>query len=92
MGLVCEYKTADVTRRNANSMSSKDLTFAEDGADFEMHEDDMQSGCKAKCLKVLKDNLFMLLILAGVALGFGLGFGLRAATQSPIAEQWISEY
>lgn len=33
----------------------------------------------------------MILILVGVAAGFGLGFGLRAATDSPIAEQWISE-
>lgn len=32
----------------------------------------------------------MLLILAGVVIGFGLGFGLRAATESPIVEQWIS--
>ena len=57
----------------------------------ETDQDDKPSGCKEKCLKIFKDNLFMLLILLGVAVGFGLGFGLRAATDSPIAQQWISE-
>ncbi|VDM20515.1 unnamed protein product [Hydatigera taeniaeformis] len=61
-----------------------------DGTDFEKYYADPPSGCKGSCMKLLRDNLFMILILIGVVVGFGLGFGLRAATDSPIAEQWIN--
>ncbi|KAL5971597.1 Excitatory amino acid transporter 3 [Taenia solium] len=71
-------------------MSSKDPPFTEDGNEFEKHHHDTPTGRKGSCMKLLKDNLFMILILVGVLVGFGLGFGLRAATDSPIAEQWIN--
>ena len=73
-------------------MSSIDLVLVENDAELQSdHVEDKQSNCKGKCMKVIKDNLFMILILLGVAVGFGLGFGLRAATNSLIAEQWISK-
>ncbi|EUB63648.1 Excitatory amino acid transporter [Echinococcus granulosus] len=73
-----------------NIMSSKDIPFSEDDSEFEKPQVETPTGCKASCVKILKDNLFMILILVGVAVGFGLGFGLRTATKSSIAEQWIN--
>ncbi len=62
----------------------------EDFVDAETTE--APTGCAGKCCKMFKDNLFMFLILLGVAIGFGLGFGLRAATTSSVATDWISKW
>lgn len=72
-------------------MSSKDSTFSEDGVEDKSVREEAPRGCWGKFVKFLKDNLFMLLILLGVAIGFGLGFGLRAATNDPIAKQWVGK-
>nr|CDS34454.1 excitatory amino acid transporter 2 [Hymenolepis microstoma] len=70
-------------------MSAKDLTYTEEGSGYGSRHEEAPKGCWAKFVKIIKDNLFMLLILLGVAVGFGIGFGLRAATKSPIAVQWV---
>ncbi|VDN99574.1 unnamed protein product [Rodentolepis nana] len=70
-------------------MSAKDLTYTEEGSGYGSRHEETPKGCWAKFVKIIKDNLFMLLILLGVAVGFGIGFGLRAATDSPIAVQWV---
>ncbi|KAM7540764.1 hypothetical protein Aperf_G00000030039 [Anoplocephala perfoliata] len=70
-------------------MASEVYAATEDGFDFEDRQEEVPSRCWDKFLKVIKDNSFMLLILLGVAVGFGLGFGLRAATDSSILQQWI---
>ncbi|VDN10012.1 unnamed protein product [Dibothriocephalus latus] len=41
------------------------------------------------CLRFLRDNIFMLLILVGVAVGFGVGFGAKKLTDVVLAETWI---
>uniref|UniRef100_A0A5K3ERW8 Amino acid transporter n=2 Tax=Mesocestoides corti TaxID=53468 RepID=A0A5K3ERW8_MESCO len=61
----------------------------DDETEIEVIESERPTRCKDKCFKVLRENLFMILILVGVAVGFGLGFGLRATTDSPIVQQWI---
>ncbi|VUZ46044.1 unnamed protein product [Hymenolepis diminuta] len=70
-------------------MSTKGSASAEDSVEYRSQREEAPKGCWGKFVKIVKDNLFMLLILLGVAVGFGLGFGLRAATDSPIAVQWV---
>ncbi|VDN11423.1 unnamed protein product [Dibothriocephalus latus] len=45
-----------------------------------------------KCLLCLRDNVFTLVTLGGVGVGFALGFGVRAAKPSPEAVDWIGEF
>ena len=78
-------------RAYSQSMSSRDLELLEIGETKEESQNVKPLGCKERIIKILKENIFMILILAGVVIGFGLGFGLRAATDSPIVEQWISK-
>lgn len=47
--------------------------------------------CGQKTLKVLKDNLFTILTLIGVAVGFGIGFGVGTTHPSEVTITWISE-
>lgn len=80
-----------MVRQTFTLMSVKGSTFAEDSVEYRSQREEAPKGCWGKFMKIIKDNLFMLLILLGVAVGFGLGFGLRAATDSPIAVQWIGK-
>ncbi|KAM7539872.1 hypothetical protein Aperf_G00000030061 [Anoplocephala perfoliata] len=70
-------------------MSMGDFHSMGNSLDDKDHQEEVRRGCWNKFLKGFKDNLFMICILAGVVVGFGLGFGLRATTNSPILRQWI---
>nr|CUU98915.1 hypothetical transcript [Hymenolepis microstoma] len=45
--------------------------------------------CGQKFLKAMKDNLFTILTLIGVAIGFGIGFGVGSTHPSETAITWI---
>ncbi|VDK78370.1 unnamed protein product [Dibothriocephalus latus] len=45
---------------------------------------------KGGCVGCLRDNLFMIVILLGVVVGFGIGFGVRQLNPSPVAITWIA--
>ncbi|KAM3176074.1 hypothetical protein ACTXT7_007240 [Hymenolepis weldensis] len=45
--------------------------------------------CGQKFLKAMKDNLFTILTLIGVAIGFGIGFGVGSTHPSEVAITWI---
>ncbi len=78
-------------RSSIEKPTSEDGEPREENFDGFDDENQQPTTCMGKFLKGLKDNLFMILILVGVAVGFGLGFGLRAATDSPIAVQWMGK-
>lgn len=59
--------------------------------DTQGDDDDIATKKKGKCIGCMKDNLFMILILLGVACGFGLGFGVKSLTNSVQAQQWIGK-
>lgn len=48
--------------------------------------------CGQKFLKAMKDNLFTILTLIGVAIGFGIGFGVGTTHPSEVAITWISGF
>lgn len=47
--------------------------------------------CGEKFKKGLKDNIFTILTLIGVALGFGIGFGVAPLNPSQQTVTWISK-
>ncbi|KAK3104137.1 hypothetical protein FSP39_024686 [Pinctada imbricata] len=49
-------------------------------------EEEIKTG---KCLKLIKDNLLVLLTMVGVGLGFALGFGVRSLDPSKDAIMWL---
>ncbi len=51
----------------------------------------LPTGCWAKFRKGMKDNLFTIFTLIGVAIGFGIGFGVGSTKPSEVAIEWISE-
>ena len=55
-----------------------------------LHEKSVACGEKFK--KGLKDNLFTILTLIGVAIGFGIGFGVGTTNPSEVAITWISKF
>ncbi len=59
--------------------------------DFGADEKVEPTGCWAKLRKGMKDNLFTIFTLIGVAIGFGIGFGVGSTKPSEVAIEWISE-
>ncbi|VDL89866.1 unnamed protein product [Schistocephalus solidus] len=52
-------------------------------------QEDDRKKLRNPCVRFLCDNLFMLLTLVGVAVGFGVGFGAKRLPDLSIAETWI---
>ena len=65
-----------------------DALTSEEGLEVE-HEKPTSCGDKLK--KALRDNLFTILTLIGVAIGFGIGFGVGTANPSEVTITWISK-
>lgn len=69
-------------------MSRRDEIEESSEETFSIVED---KGCGGKCVKIMKDNLFTILTLIGVAVGFGIGFGVGTTNPSQTAIDWISK-